>query len=271
MSRTLSDPAIPSVAGFWDFVAMRQEAYWLKKAGKPHPNQMMATNHWPNIFRELDKGTIYFQRQTQGWHHQAVLYGTVVYRLLNRQRTFEDLGGIPRAYELGNWAEKLTGYRETNPIFTSKHLTPSWGAYKKSLEFLERFGANLYDDVVHESTLKGAWSQLRQVPGTGGFLAWQMCCDLLESGVLKFSENEWVYVGPGPQNAFQLLLDVDTVTQAQCLHRLNWLRERQHKFLAQGSIHFQFPEAVSELTLKNLEHAMCEYYRWVAAHWKKES
>lgn len=272
MNPSPSNPAIPSVRGFWDFVALRQEAYWLRQRGLKSSNQMMAENHWPNVFRELDKGTVYFQEQTVNRTTANIIFSSVVYRLLNRQRTFVDLGGIPRIAEANVFLEGVKKYREGgNPIFTHRHLTPSWASYTKMFIFMDNFLEDFVSSILLSCTLHQVWSHVKQVPGIGGFLSWQVCCDLLESDVLNFSENQWVYVGPGPRNAFQLLLHVDSVTQIQCIHRLKWLYERQHIFLSQGSIEFRFPENITEITLKNLEHAMCEYYRWVAAHWKEQS
>jgi hypothetical protein len=273
VSRKRVDPRVPSVNGFWDFVALRQEAYWLKQEGKKSLNSMMAGNHWPNVFRELDKGTIYFQNQTRDWQDDDKIFASLVYRLSNRQQTFEALGGIPRHDEAASFRRRLEEYRgDAGVIFTGRHLTPSWASYYTAIAFLEKENLEVVNEVMGAPDLNMVNVALCQVPGMGPFLAWQVTCDLLESGTFNtFTENDWCYVGPGPRNAMKMLLNNTAVSQQECLKRLRWLHERQHKFLKQGSIPFRFPDGLSEITLKNLEHAMCEYYRWVVAHWKAES
>ena len=103
---------------------------------------------------------------------------------------------------------------------------------------------------------------LLRIPNVGDFFAWQILCDLLESKVLgSNTDNQWACLGPGAKNGLRRIFCLET-TRGELLHtRLlrDLCRPHGHKsgFEALG---LKFPAYLKKsLSLKNVEHALCEY------------
>ena len=96
------------------------------------------------------------------------------------------------------------------------------------------------------------------------FAAWQVTCDLLESGCVgpeaEATAESWALLGPGAlagaalaDGQFKTLRPTDALDVALAL------RDAQPADLEPP------PEAPGRFSLKNVEHALCEYARWVRA------
>ena len=88
---------------FWWFVCERQ-AIWhrrfveLRETWTDDP--ILRDCHFTNVYRELDRGTMWFYKQLtakrlSAENPPALLWCSVVYRLVNRLETFDAFGGIP--------------------------------------------------------------------------------------------------------------------------------------------------------------------------------
>lgn len=263
------DPAQPGIEGFWYFVALRQAVYWRKTQGESKPwttDPIMAKFHFPNVFRELDPGTEYFHRERQKLADSQIVWASVIYRLVNRRRTFIEFGGLPQPAEALKWRVYLLQRVERgSAIFTRRHLTPSLRTYLEAVDYLSRDTGDLYKLLYGAPDLEAVFATLRGIPGVGPFFAWQVCCDLLEAKAIPFTEDEWCYMGPGPVNATRMLTG-RTPNQKMAFNLCKALVAGQLIGLPPN---FRFPPHISRFTLKNTEHALCEYARFVIAHWRR--
>ena len=212
-------PKHPSVEGFWKFCSLRQEAYWLRQQGLRHPDPAFRF-HFCNVYREADRGTVYFADQLgQRLHGDRfeklcdVIWFSVAYRLLNRLDTFKDFGGIPASEDLTRWLrflrERMAGGHK---IFTGRHLNIGFAKYEAALEFTVKtmlsdgVTKGLADDVRDAAKLQDVVKAMERIPGVGTFFGWQITCDLMESGRLNVVDADaWVHLGPGAWNALKLI------------------------------------------------------------------
>ena len=249
------DPTVPCIPAFWQFVQLRMEAFELRKRGLRSPDRVLASGWFPNVKRELDRGTIYFQERIAGGTPAIVISKSVVYRLLNRRQTFESYGGIPGPAELAPYRVWVSAARARGEqLFTGRHQTIGFQRYLQALDFLDGPYSQELASVaqeVQEGSRKGAWKKLQDlVPGVAAFTGWQIICDLMET--YNLDENLWAYMGPGPQGAYGML--TGTIgSQVQVLSLGRELQESSCNSYA--------------LSLKNVEHALCEYFRYTRSWW----
>ena len=118
-----------AVAAFLIFVLERQKI-WVNKSRGVAPlteNLVLGGKWFTNMYRELDRGTIYFKRQMMKTSLKGlqinrekisdnlveeILFKSILYRLLNRVETFIDFGKFPAfARCLGSWTISKRGRR----------------------------------------------------------------------------------------------------------------------------------------------------------------
>lgn len=288
---------------FWRFVALRQAAYWRRERGQGPPysdDPAIARYHFCNVYREADRGTRWFQsHRTPSPDDSPVglisheIWQSVVYRLVNRISTFEAYGRIPQFEEGDAWLQFLIDRMGAGEkIFTGRHLNRGYAYYAATVSYLEDSG--LFDvscAVLDAGSLEAVCRQLTTIPNVGRFFAWQVTCDLVESDALpRYSDSDtWAMLGPGAVNGARLvdLSHLDGKTQfseslraemvwplaathahsaRECLWVARMLQEDQARCLEEVGMELvPPPEAPGPMSLKNVEHALCEYARYVRA------
>ena len=100
------------------------------------------------------------------------------------------------------------------------------------------------------------------IPNVGDFFAWQILCDLLECKVLGWNtDNQWACLGPGAKNGLRRIFCLET-TRGELKHT-RLLRDLCHPKGPKSGfarLGLKFPAfLLKELSLKNVENAICEY------------
>jgi hypothetical protein len=267
-------------AGFWRFVSLRQAAYWRRKQalpGQPGPpwsdDPAIARFHFCNVYREVDAGTLWFQKRRPRGDARTVIEAALIYRPVNRSSTFEAYGGLPltdEATQFAQWIRRRLKSGEKG--FTGRHQTRAqdYTALCRAL----RDGAEEVGDAACASHLRDVTEALRRLPGIGPFFSWQVACDALESGALTQSATEsaleWALLGPGATAGAKLVLpEEEPLVTARRLADPDDLGAsadpEMESPLEAPEAHASYPRYPAALSLKNVEHALCEYARWVRA------
>lgn len=282
---------------FWRFFALREEARRNKEAGAGPPyskDPILARYHFCNVFREADAGTRYFQqfrarrryvdqkalvnavRETRRLF-EDVLWQACLYRPINRVSTFEAFRKeasllrspfVEVGYSAG-WLHWLKARFGKERVFTGRHLNRGLDYYALMLRFLEGRDAlglrTIAAKILEgERGLKPVVKALTIIPGIGAFFGWQIACDLVESGVVA-DDPGWAQLGPGATRGARL---INPTPGARPLDTAKWLVETQERFAETDwpsarrakSDWYRYP-----VTLKDVEHALCEYVRYVNA------
>ncbi len=267
------DPHTPSARMFWEFCAIRMDEWWNRHEGlgPPYtadPALQRYVGDIPNVFRELDAPNIYLHKYIDGQGTAAALFGAVAFRLTNRIEIHEGFGGVPRPEQFKEWKEYFYEARARGvPAFTRIFQTPSTGQYLDTLEELATNMPALVAGIDSAPDLRTAYYEIQKINRVRNFFAWQVAADMLEAKALNFDENSWCYLGPGPLHCFHLIFN-RRVGQKEGMVIARRMHELQHRALANTKVPYRLPPGYKELTLKNIEHAACEYYRWVKAHWR---
>ena len=193
-----------AVAAFMHFVHERQEIFKHKSSGKFPPytnNEVMSKNWFTNMYRELDRGTMYFRKQILAEHdmnpesYSEVVFKAIVYRLINNIETFEEFGKIPCIVEWKSFQKFLNKKKdEDEVIFTSAHQNRFCDTAKEVLNLIDH--DNFTQDIVDAESLEHCFLLLKSITNIGPFFAWQICCDFLELKMINFDENAWTCLGP---------------------------------------------------------------------------
>jgi hypothetical protein len=251
-----------SEKGFWEFFKLRQLAFWRKNLLKfpVSKDPVVARFHFCNVYREADKGT--------RWFHEfkdptRALDNSLVYRPINRIDTFAAWGGIPDLEEGGAFVKWLEHRVKTDKVFTGRHLNIGMKKYETMIRFLQGED-QIWSQLMECSTRKAATDVLQTIPSVGPFFSWQVLCDLLETpGFLPKSVeyDNWALLGPGAKTGARLVFpDKDPDFTAA------WLYQFQPRDLPEPP-----PEAPGPVSIKNIEHALCEYARYVrATNWLRD-
>jgi hypothetical protein len=265
---------------FWEFCAIRQDE-WHRRWGKAPPDltyirpdekyttdPILARKDIPNVFRELDYETRFMHHYVDPRPARDILFGSIAFRLTAKVGPHRDFGGPPRVDQFEEWVQHLHKQREQGkPIFIRIYHTPSLRDYLEALEVIAEHADEIVRQLQASKTLKDAYYVLHGLPRIRNFYAWQCMADLLESKVVNFDENEWCFLGPGPIRAFEMMY-LTRYNQNEAMVIARKLRDAQHKALATTQTPWVPPPHIPEFTLKNIEHALCEYMRWVWAHWR---
>jgi hypothetical protein len=263
------------ISEFYLLCYERQLIWQRKKAGLKELTKdvKLARSFYCNMYRELDRGTQYFRanlihhrsRTGVNYELEEVLWDSICYRLVNKIETFERHGRIPCREE---WEEFVHGtfqplWDSDNVVFTSAHQNMGKDRYLATMNSLWENDGKLVKDMASDLSdardLKSCYNVLRQVNNVGKFLAWQVVCDLVESRVIPFSEDDWVQLGPGAISGLKAIFP--SVNGRDLVDKSILLRQLQDKVYQ--ALGITFPRFLDrEITLKNIEHALCEFELW---------
>ena len=276
---------------FWRFVAARHEVFIKRVIERQPPpwtaDRALAGAHYTNVYRELDRVTRHLITRvlepTESWPAEDRLFQVLLYRAFNLPETYEILE-VNRA--LRPWNPKkaqavlLARHATGMKVFTGAFLVnglqqqgqATWskpgGKIRLWVDRLTRIyyeRRGIWEGLVEaEATRKHdarqGWQQAHKVlaalPGYGNFLAYEALVDLCyEPRVLRFSEDDWVNVGPGAKMGLAFLLAKRPAVWETPLFHL-W--GHQTAMQQQVGVRVRGPL----LTLRNVEHVLCEYSKY---------
>jgi hypothetical protein len=142
----------------------------------------IASHHFPNVFRELDTGTKYFQSRLDRDGDRSlenVLWRSLTYRPINSVRTFELLGWPERD---GRFLEEFGRMsRDDKSGFTSRHQVRGYKMYAHTYRYAVEKSDPCPGAILCMDLEDAFMTLVDGVPGLGNFFAWQVLCDVLES------------------------------------------------------------------------------------------
>ena len=278
-----------AVAAFIFFINERQKIFTNKRKGRRTlTNNPVLANQWfTNIYREADRGTMYFRHcinQTDlakaKYGHKTIdtalvtkiLFKSLTYRLINKIETFTDFGTIPDLEDFPTFLELLERKKSQGKvIFTAAHQNMG---YDKLLATLKYVAENI-DDIAKNviiaasnQSLEKCMNEIMKIRNVGNFFAWQILCDLLETNILgPNSDDQWVWLGPGAKDGLERVFPTHTRqhgdTQLGLTRLLRNLCALSGPMSSFNRLGLNFPAFLNKpLSLKNVEHALCEYDKY---------
>ncbi|MEO6548188.1 MAG: nucleotide kinase domain-containing protein [Ferruginibacter sp.] len=204
---------------YWQFAAKRFDIFVKRLTDIYGPwtnDPVIAGNRFTNVFRASDRVSQYliklqYEHETNS---QEVFFRTMLFKLFNKIETYEillkRLGTVSyNDFSFSGFDNILTHeLAKGNTIYSGAYIMPSAGSafgykfkHSNHLALLSKMMDNkLYEKIQESTSLENVFQLLLGYPSLGNFLAFQYTIDLNYSGLINFSEMDFVVAGPGAKN-----------------------------------------------------------------------
>ena len=268
------------MADFFLFVFERQLIWVRRNQGLSPPfsaNPVFQDFWFCNNYRELDRGTAFFHAHVldlrasrkKKWTRQEwlteILWASYAYRCVNRIESFEACG-FPSRDNPSDFFKRTRKYRASNnTFFTGAHQTTTYANYMEDIEKVLKSKAALLHEIVEKilkTDEKEDWQEaLERFPDVGPFIAWQILCDLHESGCVEVKDDDfYCALGPGAEKGLTCIFGPSNEVESR-LDQAMSLVQYQDVFYQSLGLDFPYWNG-SALTIKEIEHALCEYSKF---------
>jgi hypothetical protein len=207
------------------FTRERYNIYLRRKAGKPAPwtdDVILRDNFFTNVYRELDKTTVWFRENVRDILRRdpMVVLATITFRWFNYIPTGEILlkHRLLTDWDRGQALRVLGRIRDNGgQIFTGAFMINSPPKERK-LEAIVRRVSQVWDDkdsllkrCLSWGSMQRAHADLMRYEGLGGFMAYEVVCDLRYTDILENAPDKctWCNPGPGAVRGLYRILDRD--------------------------------------------------------------
>ena len=263
----------PTERDFWRFVFKRHDIWYrrftLRQKFPWTRDKILRNNTFCNVYRELDKGTIWtIQNLLPVKNRRQRLFASVAYRCCNRPATF-DLLGIPTLKLWKEFWEDMCVLSQQESVFSSAYRCSAFGStprmkiYHDILDQTAFHIPELTSDLRKAKTLKDAHSRLCELWGVGPFIAYEIVNDLMYTDFFPqvFTENDFVIIGPGASHALKHFWGHKKLSEQ--LAQMEYLRIRQIEGL--GEMFPWYHGTEGDISLANLENCLCEFRKYINA------
>ena len=291
--------AIPEMLTSFILFVRERHLIWIRRNLQNLPRKQWTENkilkeHWfTNIYRELDRGTAFLKRNLHETVFRSrnlepihgpnsirilkrILLKCFSYRLVNRLDTFLEFGKLPDIGDYQDWVKFLRYKYQLNKeggeksiIFTRAHQNNGLERYFETMEYVKSNLSSMAQDLQNAAErrqVKQCFFIIKDVPGAGKFMSWQILCDLLELRQLgDCTDNQWTCLGPGARNGLRRIFrEVKEKDELFLTRVLRDLCQAQGTTSAYQVLDLDPPTFLGkEVSLKNIEHALCEYDKYV--------
>jgi hypothetical protein len=204
---------------YWQFAALRQEVFFNRAAGKPSPwssDPILNKFKFTNAYRAADRVSQYLIRNVIYNSKlpdapSEVLFRILLFKLFNKIETWDllssQLGCLSyEEYDFKQYDKILSkALLSGKRIYSAAYIMPSGKSYfgfprkhTNHLKLIELIlNRTTHERLMGARTMQEAFEIIKQFPGLGDFLAYQLLIDINYSPVINFSESEFVVPGPG--------------------------------------------------------------------------
>ncbi len=220
---TIYKPLTPAVAtevydSYWKFAALRQDVFFRKIENNKFPwtdDPILSKHRFTNAYRASDRVSQYLIKEViynpdLSSSPKEVLFRILLFKLFNKIETWELLKSNINelTYEDFNFKKyddvlnKAMSQNKT--IYSAAYIMPSvrvFGHARKHSNHLKLIDYIIKNDTVQQlmdtNKMQQAFDIIKEFPGLGNFLAYQILIDINYSNIIDFSESEFVVPGPG--------------------------------------------------------------------------
>lgn len=272
---------------FWYFICERQDIFkrrYIDKQEDPWTHdQILRDYKFTNVYRELDRGTIYYLENIlpaieslytleENWERLA--FDTFVYRHFNHIPTWEAIVDLLHA---GKWREMEVTLQGLPQVYTNAHNVTGFqwaGSVQKTVNSMyliqEMWAARIGDiaSAIYQKRddMGKTWDYLtKHVAGLGGFTAYEVVVDFSYSVLTGYNDDAWVNPGPGCRRGLNRIYPGLGNNLDECRRKIQHLRDYQDDYFAEYNLKF-YRWQNKPLTLRNIEHSLCEFSKYMKAY-----
>jgi hypothetical protein len=274
----------PQVKLFWYWINTRHRIYLKKKAGEPWPwtkDKILQTYRFTNVFRQLDRVTEEWVRRYVTLLHRGkdlkmgdVIFQCCMFRLFNWPETYDALYYGMRKWNLKK-AIEILAKRQTEDfeqIFTGAYIIPTGGKGVPKIEVICEVLDQIWKDrhdlarrIRKKPRMERTVRILSKYPTIGGFIAYEIACDLRHTRILYDASDvrSWANPGPGAQRGIHRLL---TGTRHHYGNKPDYvLAMRQLLREAPDHIEQHVKSCEWPFEMREIEHSLREFDKYMRA------
>jgi hypothetical protein len=266
---------------YWHFAAERQNLFFRRARGCTPPwtsDPIFLRFRFTNVYRVADRVSQFLVRHVQAdgpQDHRSLFFRTILFKLFNRIDTWQLLESVvgpihPETYDYSAFDRVLSNaMTQGRRIYSAAYIMPSGGVegsrkHQMHLRLLESMMKDDLPSRLSDSrSMQEAFELIRSYPTIGDFLAYQYVTDLNYSGLLDFSEMEFVTAGPGARSGIQkCFADRGSYSEPDLIR---WMAEHQHEEFSRRGIEFQTLWG-RPLQLIDCQNLFCEVDKYARVH-----
>ena len=203
---------------YFYFIQERMNIFWRKyyDASQLTDDPIFQTYKFTNVYRACDRVSQYLiknviYKDLDRYTPADVLLRILVFKVFNKIETWEYLNGqneiTTNTFNVQKLTNALTRRQQTKPIFSNAYMMAGSHAEYKGIPTKHQVWLQMIEDrfiknqglqtVLNAKSMAEVYSQLREYPLIGDFLAYQYAIDFNYSPFLNFDEDSFVKAGVG--------------------------------------------------------------------------
>jgi hypothetical protein len=272
---------------FWYWINERHRIYLRRQAGEPKPwteDPILRDYKFTNVFRNLDRGTIWLQENFLKPHRDddagLIVANTAWYRMFNYWGTGERLGWQTQWYPELIKASLRDAMKDGRQVFTNAHIIwseegrPKIDAIVDYATNVWNFRESLAEIAAEQNSLESVYYGLTNFRGIGGFQAYEIVTDLRWTRLLEDATdiNTWANMGPGAKRGLQRLglpaknarEGLESMRYLLTYAGMKSLKPYQGGSLGtrEDALEYRVEPHVPTLELRDIEHSLCEFDKY---------
>ena len=269
---------------FFKFVYKRHLIWYKRFILKENPpwtdDIVLQTFKIINVYRELDRCTIYLLRKLKDIKdRRTLLLNIIFYRFFNLDNIYEDLGIDIFSDINEDIIVKFDNLKsQGRVIFNNAYIISSGGTGKKHVNVIKHLSSVDIDALINKidgsKTPEESFDYIKEIPMVGPFLACEIWTDLTYFNFFKqnWDDNDFVNIGPGAKWGLELLYG--KITNIELKKKLYHLYSIQNEILPQvhimlnekspwNDIAYKTPYSnYPFLSITNIEGSLCEFRKY---------
>ncbi len=274
---------------YW--IRERHNIYLKRRLGVPKPwttDEILQQYFFTNPYREHDKVTLWFRKNLREplCDDSSVVFTTVAFRWFNLPETAVKLMevapplGLLVFWDKNKVLDVLGAARDRGEqIFTGAYMINSPPGEKKLEAIVKRIDnvwrdrVELYEDLKpkkdRQSTLQEAHERLTLYDGMGGFMAYEVVCDLRYTHVLRKAPDKLTWCNPGPGCIRGLYRIAGETWDSKGNNATSPPRPKdwQNRMLKLLHLVSRRLKHMPAFEMREIEHSLCEYDKYERLLW----
>lgn len=266
---------------FFDFVYNRQMIWYKRFVLKEKPpwarDSILQKYKIINVYRELDKGTLYILEKLKHIKDRKTVFLNVVfYRFFNKFNLYESLGIPPfNHFDKEVKDDLIIKFKQSKirgkPIFNDAYLIAGKKGEEKyisvlnSLSWLWENLDSLIKKIDEAKTSEESLRIIKEIPLVGNFLAYEIWTDLTYFRFFKngWTDDDFVNIGPGAKWGLEIIYGKSSMDNLKKLYKIQkeFLGKKKNPSWEKISYKGAF-SSKPFLSLGNIENALCEFRKY---------
>lgn len=267
----------------------RHRIYLARAAGKKFPwtkDKLLRKYKFTNVFRQLD-------RVTQEWTARYarllgkdpspgdILFHCGLFRMFNWPETYDELNFNLSRWDYDKAVALLTKRKDAgHQIFTGAYIIPNAGREDPKIEviceaadMLHFFKDDMAEEIMQKHRMEDTCEILQLIPTVGGFISYEIACDLRFTRVLANASDRlmWANPGPGAMRGVHRLMTKKAkwpkgksrpdYQEAMREIFMQLTRKKKYGKLDKSILHSR----LAPFEMREVEHSLCEFDKYMRA------